>query len=66
MRGSRFYVKPCIKFETDKTNWLISLIPTIMFQPSKYRYANSWIIDIYWLIFHITIGEWKPKEMWRK
>ena len=52
-----------IQFDIDKRNKIFCLLPTIIWQPKKYRYYGSCIIDITWLIFHITIGTWeRPKN----
>lgn len=56
-------IKPLLKFERDTDYYLMSLVPTIMFQPWNYRRPGIAVIDITWFHFHIVIGEWKHKEV---
>lgn len=58
-----WYIKPLFEFERDTDYYLISLLPTIMFQPWRYRRPGAGVIDITWLHCHIVIGEWKRKEV---
>lgn len=58
-----WYIKPLFKFERDTEYYLISILPTIMFQPWRYRRPYIGVIDITWLHYHIIIGEWRRKEV---
>lgn len=61
MARKDYIIKLCICFEIDKEDQVISILPTIMIQPWKYRYPNTFVVDITWLIFHIGIGRWRTK-----
>ena len=54
-----FYIKPCIQFVFDKE--LYMLLPTIMYQPSRYRYPGTFVITIQWLCFAVGISGWCVK-----
>ena len=54
----QYRIKPKIAFEIDKQ---IVFIPTIIWQPWKYRYCNSYVISFYWFIFAIGFGFWERK-----
>ena len=55
-------IKPKIVFDIDKTTKIFFLLPTIVVQPWKYRYYNTFVLDICWLNFHIGIGVWEYNE----
>lgn len=57
-----YYIKWKIGFEIDKSYRAYSILPTIVWQPWKYRYPLTSIVDITWLNFHIVIGEWRKKR----
>lgn len=61
MARSDWRIKPEIKFLHDKYDKLFFLIPTLMVQPWRRRYANTNVVDIAWLTFHILIGKWEIK-----
>lgn len=54
-------IKWDVKFLIDD-DFLFALLPTILFQPSIYRYPGTSIIDIWWLNMHLVFGEWMRKE----
>lgn len=58
----QWYIKKYFKVQFDTDSYLICILPTIIFQPWRYRYPNCAVIDVTWLNFHITIGEWKRKN----
>lgn len=60
-----YRIKPHFEFSIDKSMMLFAFIPTICWQPWKYRYPRTAVIDIHWLIFHVTIGIWERKQ-WRE
>lgn len=62
MSRREWYIKKHIGFVCDDNPCIISFIPTIMFQPWRYRFPGCCVFDITWLNLHITIGEWKRKE----
>ena len=54
-----YKIEFAIKFIIDNTDYCMSFIPTILWQPWIYRYPNEvGIIDIWWFNFHISIGKW--------
>jgi len=58
-----YKIKPCIVFKVDREDYYFSFLPTVLYMPWIYRYPNSiGVIDIWWLNFHICIGEWIRKE----
>lgn len=59
VRRKIYRIKPVIRFAVDKTDYVFSLFPTVLFQPWPYRWECSTIIDITWLNIHITFGEWR-------
>ena len=58
-----WYIEKKIKFYNDTDSYIISLLPTILFQPWRHRYPYCAVVDITWLTFHISIGVWKRKEV---
>ena len=60
MSRKDYCIKPSIKcgFEKD----IVSLFPTIIFQPWQYRYINSCIVEFWWITFYVCIGIWENKE----
>lgn len=56
---SDYRIKKKIFFEFDCE--LIFLLPTIMFQPWKYRYLGTSVVTISWLGMNIGIGIWEKK-----
>ncbi len=62
VKRSDYYIKWKISFNVDKKYRAYHILPTIVYQPWKYRGPNVSIIDIAWLNFHILIGEWRNKE----
>ena len=57
-----YRIKPRMKAIIDKEYCLFSLIPTVIWQPWKYRYPNTYVVDIHWLIFHLCFGFWERKK----
>lgn len=55
-------IKPYTKLIIDKDDYLFSFIPTIVWQPWRYRYSNTCVIDIHWLIFHLCFGLWEQRK----
>ena len=55
-----YKIKPVVKFFADR-GYYFSVIPTVIFCPWIYRYPDDWVVDIWWLHFHICIGRWKRK-----
>ena len=58
-RRKEYKIKPMFKFVVDTEHYDISILPTIFWQPWRYRdpYIGC-IIEIWWLNFHILMGEW--------
>ena len=57
-----YKIKPTIKFGFDDRYYCMSLIPTIIWYPWIFRDPKGSFIEIWWLNFHICIGEWIPIE----
>ena len=53
-----YRIKPKIGFEIDKQNYLFFLIPTVIWQPWKYRYKDSYVVCLHWLNFAVGFGLW--------
>ena len=58
-----YRIKPKIGFEIDERYKMFFFIPTIIWQPWKYRWDNSFVISVHWLIFAIGVGRWERKEL---
>lgn len=59
---SDYRIKPIIKLEVDKKDYLFAFLPTIIWMPWKLRYPDTSVIEIWWLIFHVAIGIWERKQ----
>lgn len=57
---SDYYIKPCVNFHIYKE--LYTLLPTIFYQPWKYRYIGLPVLTLQWLCFALNIGLWTHKE----
>ena len=56
----KYRIKPIVGIEIDKTDYMFSFLPTIIWCPWIYRYPNSvGVVDIWWLHFHIYFGRWE-------
>ena len=55
----RYRIKPRIGVFLDAE--LISFLPTIMWQPWKYRHTGLYVVNIHWLVFHICFGIWERR-----
>ena len=53
-----YRIKPIIRFEIDK-DYLFSFLPTIVCCPWIYRHKGFYVVDIWWLHFHIVFGRWE-------
>ena len=51
--------KFCINFKVDKRYKIYCFLPTLIWEPRKYRYNGQFVFDITWLNFHIGIGLWE-------
>ena len=58
-----YKIKPCIRFFRDTHYYWFSLIPTITWLPWISRWEGVAIVEIWWLYYHITIGEWEQKKV---
>ena len=56
-----YRIKPKIGFEIDKRTYLFMFLPTIIWQPWKYRFNNTYVICLYWLNFAIGFGLWERR-----
>ncbi len=56
-----YRIKPKVIFEIDNRSKIFCILPTIIFQPWKYRYIGGVVVDITWLNLHIGIGIWENK-----
>lgn len=54
-----YRIKPKIGFEIDKS--IFFLLPTIIWQPWKYRYNDSYVIYFCWLVFAVRFGLWERR-----
>jgi hypothetical protein len=57
-----YRIKPVVAFEVDDDYYLMSLLPTIYWQPWPFRYPDNSVLDIHWLNIHICIGLWTKRE----
>lgn len=54
-----YKIKPTIRLLIDRRDYIISFLPTIVWQPWIYRYPETdGVVDIWWLNIHILIGKW--------
>lgn len=56
-----YRIKPKFVFEIDTTNRIFFFLPTILWQPWKYRYNDSYVICFCWLIFNVGFGIWERR-----
>ena len=54
-----YRIKPAVKFEVDTHYYCFSFLPTIMWCPWIYRHNAFYVVDIWWLHFHILFGKWE-------
>lgn len=59
-----YYIKWKVRFSIDNDSYLQiwSFLPTIIWTPWYYRSKGMVILDLTWLNWHISIGEWCFKE----
>lgn len=57
---SDYEIEKIIRFEFEPE--LICLLPTVFFQPWKYRYLNTVVVCFSWLGFNIGFGVWRLKD----
>ena len=57
-----YCIKPRVSFENDIKDKMVSFIPTIIFMPWRYRWNGTYVVDIWWLTFHIGIGIWDRRN----
>lgn len=55
----KYRINPIFGFEVDRSNYLFSLLPTIVWCPWICRYNGFYVIDIWWLHLHIAFGKWE-------
>lgn len=55
----KYHIKPKVEFEIIDS--LFFLLPTIIWQPWKYRYNNSYVVCLHWLVFAVGIGLWERR-----
>jgi len=56
-----YHIKPKFVFEIDTTSRLFFFLPTIYWQPWKYRYNGCCVICFCWLIFSFGFGIWERR-----
>lgn len=61
-----YKIIPKIWFEIDRDSYIFAFLPTIEWQPWRYRYLRSSIICIRWLNFGIGFGQWVRKETYEE
>lgn len=54
-----YRIKPSIRFHVDDVDYIFCLLPTITYQPWRYRWNGVSILEISWLNIHIKLGEWR-------
>lgn len=55
----KYRISPVLKFEVDREYYLFSFLPTIIWSPWIYRLKGYYVLDIWWLYFHIGFGKWE-------
>ena len=55
-----YRIRAKIGFEIDKLDYVFFFLPTIVWQPWKYRY-NSYVVELHWLIFTVGFGLWERR-----
>ena len=58
--SENYKFKLTVRFDIDNENYMLAIVPTVVYTPKAYRYCldNDGVIDIWWLHFHICIGKW--------
>lgn len=54
----KYRINPVFKFEVD-SDYLFSFLPTVVWCPWIYRLKGFYVVDIWWLHFHIAFGKWE-------
>ncbi len=58
-----YRIKPYFSFENDRTHYVFSLIPTIVFIPWVYMYPKKiGMVEVWWLHYHIYFGKLERKD----
>jgi len=55
----KYRINPVFGFEVDRCNYLFSFMPTIVWTPWIYRLKGFYVVEFWWLYFHITFGKWE-------
>lgn len=54
-----YRINPRFAFEYDNHNYYFSLIPTITWLPWVCRSSGFYMLDFWWLNFHLCFGRWE-------
>lgn len=57
-----YRIRAKVGFEIDKLDYVFFLLPTIVWQPWKHRYNNTYVVCLRWLIFTVAFGVWERRE----
>lgn len=56
-----YRIKPKIGFEIDNQSYVFFFLPTVVWQPWKYRYNNTYVVNLHWLCFDVGFGVWERR-----
>jgi hypothetical protein len=56
-----YRIRPKVVFEVDKRDFLFFFLPTIIWQPWKYRWNGCAVVCFHWLNFAIGFGIWEKR-----
>ena len=56
-----YHIRAKIGFEVDKESYVFFLLPTIVWQPWKYRFSKTYAVELHWLIFTVGFGLWERR-----
>ena len=57
-----WHIIPKFGFVWDSDDYCFSFLPTIVWTPWVYRPPNFYVVEFWWLNFHICFGIWERKE----
>ena len=57
----QYRIKPKIGFEIDKQYYAFFFLPTVVWQPWKYRWNNTYVVELHWFIFTVGFGLWERR-----
>lgn len=57
-----YIIVPKVTAEKDTRIYAFTFLPTIVWQPWRYRYPNSFVVELWWLNFVVGIGWWERRK----